>query len=154
MAYFYITLQIINGEIEPLFNITPSRSIVHLAPRARGSSCLTPVHYYWWKWTKNLSNPIWSVKIPILCFHSCQLVLVKWVLFLNSLRKPLPSFNFLLKEIIDLVCFFLPWGSGPIPEVLQYRADPRQRWSKPLALRHDPKISLISLIPHGDRIRY
>jgi len=43
---------------------------------------------------------------------------------------------------------------GPIPEVVQYRADPRQRWSKLLALRHDPKISLISLTPHGGRIRY
>ena len=43
---------------------------------------------------------------------------------------------------------------GPVPEVLQYRADPWQRWSKPLALRLNPKISLISLIPHGDRIRY
>ena len=43
---------------------------------------------------------------------------------------------------------------GPIPEVVQYRADPRQRWSKLLALRHDQKISLISLTPHGGRIRY
>ena len=43
---------------------------------------------------------------------------------------------------------------GPILEVVQYQADPRQRWSKLLALRHLPKSSLISLIPHGDRIRY
>ena len=61
---------------------------------------------------------------------------------------------YILRTTRLLLFFFLPVGSGPIPEVLQYRADPRQRWSKPLALRHDPKISLISLIPHGDRIRY
>ena len=43
---------------------------------------------------------------------------------------------------------------GPFPEVVQYWDDPRQRWSKLLALYHDPKISLISLTPHGGRIRY
>ena len=29
---------------------------------------------------------------------------------------------------------------GPILELVQYQADPRQRWSKLLALRHPPKI--------------
>ena len=43
---------------------------------------------------------------------------------------------------------------GPFPEVVQYWDDPRQRWSKLLALYHDPKISLISLTTHGGRIRY
>jgi len=43
---------------------------------------------------------------------------------------------------------------GPDSEVVQYRVDPRQRWSKLLTLRHDPKISLISLEPRGLRIRY
>ena len=48
-----------------------------------------------------------------------------------------------------------PWvGSGPILEVLQYQANPWQRRSKLLTLRRVPKISLISLIPGGDRIRY
>ena len=39
---------------------------------------------------------------------------------------------------------FIPGGNGPLPEVLQYRANPWQRRSKPLTLRQVPKISLIS----------
>jgi len=35
-------------------------------------------------------------------------------------------------------------GSGPIPEVLQYRANPWRSRSKPLNLLPIPKISLIS----------
>ena len=38
----------------------------------------------------------------------------------------------------------LPVGSGPIPEVLQYRANPWRWRSKPLSHRPVPKISLIS----------
>ena len=53
----------------------------------------------------------------------------------------------------SIICFF-PEGSGPIPEVLQYRANPWQRRSKPLTLRRVPKISLISMSPSGGRIRY
>ena len=44
--------------------------------------------------------------------------------------------------------------SGPILEVLQYQANPWQRWSKLLTLRPDTKISLISKFPIGERIRY
>ena len=43
---------------------------------------------------------------------------------------------------------------GPIPEVLQYRASPWQRWSKPLLLRHFPKISLIFWYGNAGRFRY
>ena len=44
-------------------------------------------------------------------------------------------------------------GSGQVPEVLPYRVDPWKMWSKPRTLRLGAKLSLISLIPHGDRIR-
>ena len=45
-------------------------------------------------------------------------------------------------------------GSGPIPEVLQYWANPWGSRSKLLHLPRVPKISLISKSPSGGRIRY
>ena len=64
--------------------------------------------------------------------------------------------NFMNEQVVILITV---WGillsfHGTIPEVVQHRANPQQRWSKLLALRHDPKIILISLIPLRDRIRY
>lgn len=56
--------------------------------------------------------------------------------------------------IFDVCFFLLPMGSGPIPEVLQYRANPWRERSKPLTSRPVPKISLISKSPNGGRIRY
>ena len=53
-----------------------------------------------------------------------------------------------------LYSYVLPKGSGPILEVLQYQANPWQRWSKPLTLRPSAKISLISQMSNGHRIRY
>ena len=53
-----------------------------------------------------------------------------------------------------LVCISPPKGSGPIPEVLQYRANPWGSRSKPLYLPPGSKISLISQTPNGGRIRY
>ena len=47
-----------------------------------------------------------------------------------------------------------PWGGGPIPEVLQYRANPWRSRSKLLHLLPVPKISLISMSPDRGRIRY
>ncbi len=54
------------------------------------------------------------------------------------------------------IALLLRWeeGDGPIPEVLQYRANPWRSRSKPLNLRRVPKISLISKSPNGGRIRY
>lgn len=54
--------------------------------------------------------------------------------------------------MIKIAC--LPEGSGPIPEVLQYRANPWRSWSKLLHLLPVPKISLISKTLNEGRIRY
>jgi len=53
-----------------------------------------------------------------------------------------------------LYYLLLPEGSGPIPDVLQYRANPWGSRSKLLHLPPVPKISLISMSPDGGRIRY
>ena len=61
----------------------------------------------------------------------------------------------LLQVTNSVFCFvLLPGGSGPIPEVLQYRANPWRSRSKLLHLLPVPKISLISKFPSGERIRY
>ena len=52
------------------------------------------------------------------------------------------------------VVYYWFWLSGPIPEVLQYRANPWRERSKPLTSHLCPKISLISKSPNGGRIRY
>ncbi len=55
----------------------------------------------------------------------------------------------------DYIYFvFLPEGSGPFLEVLQYQANPWKSRSKLLRLFPVPKISLISKYPSGIRIRY
>jgi len=47
-----------------------------------------------------------------------------------------------------------PFFKGePIPKVLQYWANPWEIWSKPLAIHHFPKISLIFWSCHAGRIR-
>ena len=46
------------------------------------------------------------------------------------------------------------WGSGPFLEVLQDQANPWRSRSKLLHLLLSSKISLISMAPSGDRIRY
>lgn len=61
--------------------------------------------------------------------------------------------------LVVFECYFcflknLPGGSGPIPDVLQYRANPWGSRSKLLHLPPVPKISLISMSPDGGRIRY
>jgi len=56
--------------------------------------------------------------------------------------------------LLLLIAILLPEGSGPIPEVLQYRANPWGSRSKLLHLPPVPKISLISMSPDGGRIRY
>ena len=56
------------------------------------------------------------------------------------------------KEIKPIVSFWAYFG--PLPEGLQYRADPWREQSKPWASRLCPKISLISKWPHRPRIRY
>jgi len=56
--------------------------------------------------------------------------------------------------LLLLIPILLPEGSGPIPEVLQYRANPWGSRSKLLHLPPVPKISLISMSPYGGRIRY
>ena len=48
------------------------------------------------------------------------------------------------ERILSFELLLLPVGSGPIPEVLQYRANPWRWRSKPLSHRPVPKISLIS----------
>jgi len=60
----------------------------------------------------------------------------------------------LLNYSVLLFSMLLPEGSGPIPEVLQYRANPWGSRSKLLHLPPVPKISLISMSPDGGRIRY
>ena len=53
----------------------------------------------------------------------------------------------LFKSFIFDIQILLPKGSGPIPEVLQYRANPWGSRSKLLHLPPVPKISLISMSP-------
>ena len=58
------------------------------------------------------------------------------------------------KGVLIIVCLYLPEGSGPFLEVLQYQANPWKSRSKLLSQFPVPKISLISKLPIGERIRY
>jgi hypothetical protein len=53
--------------------------------------------------------------------------------------------------IVNIIEF--DWLGGPVPAVLQCRVNPWQRWSKLLALRHFPKISLTNWSLDEGRIR-
>ena len=57
---------------------------------------------------------------------------------------------------VDLFCLFpSPRGEcGPVLEVLQDQVNPSESQSKLWYLSASSKISLISMVPHGDRIRY
>ena len=61
----------------------------------------------------------------------------------------------LVEGIFIFICIIFPYvGSGPLLEVLQDQANPWRSRSKLLHLLLVAKISLISMVPSGDRIRY
>ena len=61
---------------------------------------------------------------------------------------------FCVKDDLMLLLFSPEEGSGPFLEVLQDQANPWRSRSKLLHLLLSSKISLISMAPSGDRIRY
>lgn len=73
----------------------------------------------------------------------------------NKRRNRYVDFNFAL-VCYNLILVYFPRGvgSGPFLEVLQDQADPWRSRSKLRDLLLSSKISLISLVPSGDRIRY